>query len=92
MPTATESPDKPMQRSSQQEQPKPNPDQPKGGGVIERLRTSFDDIRSEVAKVTWPTREETRNLTIVVIGISAFVGILLGAVDGLLTFAYGLIK
>ncbi len=92
MPTATESQEKPMQRSSQPDQSKVNPDQPKSGGIIERLRTSFDDIRSEIAKVTWPTREETRNLTIVVIGISTFVGILLGAVDGILTFAYSLIK
>lgn len=82
-----------MQRSQQPEPPKnTGGDQPKSGGLIERLRTAFDDIRSEVAKVTWPTREETRNLTIVVIGISAFVGILLGAIDGLLGFAYGLLK
>jgi preprotein translocase subunit SecE len=88
----TDKPVKTMQRSSQPDQPKGSDDQPKSGGLIERIRTTFDDIRSEIAKVTWPTREETRNLTIVVIGISAFVGILLGAIDGLLTFAYGLIK
>jgi preprotein translocase subunit SecE len=92
MPTATESPEKPMQRAQQPEQPKSSSDQPKGGGLIERLRNTFDDIRSEIAKVTWPTREETRNLTIVVIGISAAVGILLGAIDGILGLAYGLIK
>lgn len=86
---ATESPAKPMQRNTQPEQPKS--DQPKRSGIIERLRNSFDDIRSEIAKVTWPTREETRNLTIVVIGISAFVGLLLGAVDGLFSFLIGLL-
>jgi preprotein translocase SecE subunit len=32
-------------------------------------------------KVTWPNREELRNLTIVVIGISAAVGVILGLLD-----------
>lgn len=86
---ATESPAKPMERNTQPEQPKS--DQPKSGGIINRVRDAFDDIRSEIAKVTWPTREETRNLTIVVIGISAFVGLLLGAVDGLFSFLIGLL-
>ena len=36
---------------------------------------------AELAKVTWPTREETRNLTIVVIGISVTLGVFLGVGD-----------
>ena len=32
-------------------------------------------------KVTWPTREELRNLTIVVIGLSAVCGLVLGLLD-----------
>jgi preprotein translocase subunit SecE len=43
---------------------------------------------SELRKVTWPTREETRNLTIVVIGITAVIGSALGALDALLQFLY----
>lgn len=83
----TDKPVKPMQRT-----PQPNPaDQPKKEGLGGRIRNTFEDIRSEIAKVTWPTREETRNLTIVVIGISAFIGILLGAVDAIATAAYGLL-
>jgi preprotein translocase subunit SecE len=49
--------------------------------ILSRLRRSFNDIRAEVMKVTWPTREELRNLTIVVIGISAGVGVVLGLLD-----------
>jgi preprotein translocase SecE subunit len=43
---------------------------------------------SELRKVTWPTREETRNLTIVVLGITAVIGSGLAALDALLQFLY----
>jgi preprotein translocase SecE subunit len=49
--------------------------------ILSRLRKGFNDIRAEVMKVTWPNREELRNLTIVVIGISAGVGVVLGLLD-----------
>ena len=45
------------------------------------MRDLLDGVSSEIKKVTWPTRTETRNLTIVVIGISVFVGGVLGIVD-----------
>ena len=48
---------------------------------IDRVRDLLDGIASEIKKVTWPNRSETRNLTIVVIGISVFVGGVLGIVD-----------
>jgi preprotein translocase SecE subunit len=35
-------------------------------------------------KVNWPDNETLRNLTIVVIGISTFLGIVLGGIDFLL--------
>ncbi len=53
--------------------------------LIRRLQSMLDDVRDEIRKVTWPTRLETRNLTIVVIGISVLVGGLLGFVDLILT-------
>ena len=39
------------------------------------------NIISELRKVTWPTREETKNLTIVVIVVAIAVGIILGLLD-----------
>lgn len=59
---------------------------------IGKLRANIRDIAAELRKVTWPTREETRNLTIVVIGISIFLGALLGSVDFVLTYLYRLIN
>lgn len=39
------------------------------------------DIFSELRKVTWPTRQETANLTGVVIIVSLALGVLLGGAD-----------
>ncbi len=46
-----------------------------------RVRKIFDDTKAEMKKITWPDRETTRNLTIVVIGISIVLGIMLGGID-----------
>ena len=45
---------------------------------------------SEMKKINWPDQETTRNLTIVVIGISVALGILLGGIDYLLVQLLGL--
>ena len=47
---------------------------------IQRL---FRDTMAETKKITWPDRETTRNLTIVVIAISLVLGLLLGGIDAL---------
>ena len=39
------------------------------------------DIVSELRKVTWPTRQETTHLSLVVIVISLLFGIVLGTAD-----------
>lgn len=60
---------------------------PERGGVNRRfdgLRRSYADTVAEMKKINWPDRETTKNLTIVVIGISVVLGILLGGVDFLL--------
>ena len=50
----------------------------------EGLRRVYRDTVAEMKKINWPDRETTKNLTIVVIGISAALGILLGGIDFLL--------
>lgn len=45
-----------------------------GSGIIEELK-----------KVTWPTKEETLRLTVIVIGISLIIGVYIGIIDVLLT-------
>ena len=47
--------------------------------------TFIKEVRTELAKVTWPTRPDTIRLTIIVIAISIGVGIYLGGLDLLFT-------
>ena len=47
-----------------------------------RAATSFtDSVVSELLKVAWPTREETTNNTMIVIGATLFFAILLAVYD-----------
>jgi preprotein translocase SecE subunit len=49
--------------------------------VIDRIRRYFSESWSELKKVTWPTREHVRNLTILVFVVSAFFGVYIGFFD-----------
>jgi preprotein translocase subunit SecE len=53
--------------------------------VIERIRRFFQESYSELKKVTWPTREHVRNLTVLVFVISAVIGVYIGVFDFLWT-------
>jgi len=43
----------------------------------------FKEVLVELKKVTWPTRQETIKLTVVVIAISVLVGLFIGGLDAL---------
>lgn len=43
------------------------------------------EVREELVKVVWPTRDEVIRLTLTVLLISLIVGVLLGGLDFLLT-------
>jgi preprotein translocase subunit SecE len=47
-----------------------------------------NDSVVEMKKVDWPDRKTTRNLTIVVLALTAVMAAVLGAFDLLLTFLY----
>ena len=47
----------------------------------------FKNSKSELKKVTWPTKKELINHTTLVIGFSLAMALFLGLVDFLLTFA-----
>ena len=59
-------------------------------GRLDRLREQFRNIMAELRKVTWPTPEETRNLTIVVIGLTAVIGTGLYLFDTVFEWLYQL--
>jgi preprotein translocase subunit SecE len=52
---------------------------------VTRLRRFIDEAWSELKKVTWPTREQVRNLTVLVFVISAVVGVYITVFDLIFT-------
>jgi preprotein translocase subunit SecE len=48
---------------------------------VTRLRRYFTEVASELRKVSWPTREQVRNLTVLVFAISFVVGLYITALD-----------
>jgi preprotein translocase subunit SecE len=48
---------------------------------VKRLRRYFDEVWSELKKVSWPTREQVRNLTVLVFAISFVVGLYITVLD-----------
>lgn len=49
--------------------------------IINKLTTFLKEVRLEVKKVDWPTRQETIKYTIIVIGVCVSVAVFLGGVD-----------
>ena len=52
-----------------------------GRPSIPRVRSYIGEIISELKKVVWPTREEARRLTVMVIIIAGAIGVILGVTD-----------
>ncbi len=46
-----------------------------------RLRDYVLEVRTEIEKVTWPTREDLKTHTVVVLWFLAIVGLAIGAMD-----------
>lgn len=49
--------------------------------MIARIRRFIEESYSELKKVVWPTRDQVRNLTVLVFVISAAVGAFIAVVD-----------
>lgn len=54
---------------------------------LEKTKNYFKEVKVEMSKVNWPTRTETINYTLVVIGVSIAVAAYLGALDFIFTSA-----
>ena len=50
-------------------------------GVIGRVREFVQEVLAEFRKVTWPSRQELANSTVVVIVVTVVLAFFLGAVD-----------
>ncbi len=59
---------------------------------MRRIRRFIDEAWSELKKVSWPTREQTRNLTVLVFAISLVIGLYITALDTVFQRAVGFIS
>jgi preprotein translocase subunit SecE len=59
---------------------------------VKRLRRYFDEVWSELRKVSWPTREQVRNLTVLVFAISFVVGLYITVLDQIFQGLLGLVS
>jgi preprotein translocase subunit SecE len=56
---------------------------------MNRLVTFLKEVRTELGKVSWPSRGQLARYTGVVVGISLFFALYLGGIDALLGWAIG---
>ena len=59
---------------------------------MKRLRRYFDEVWSELKKVSWPTRDQVRTLTVLVFTISFVVGLYITVLDQIFQGLLGLIS
>ncbi len=64
------------------EKPEPKP------GLMQSVTGYIRDVRVEMTKVSWPTRAELRESTLVVIVMVFLMAVFIGAVDRLLSYAF----
>jgi preprotein translocase SecE subunit len=55
---------------------------------VTRIRRFIEESWSELKKVTWPTVEQTRNLTVLVFLVSGAVGMFIAVFDALFQLAF----
>ena len=56
--------------------------------IVSRLIDFFREVRGEIQKVTWPTTEELRKATLVIVIFVALLGVFIGLMDTLLQFIF----
>ncbi len=56
-----------------------------------RLVHYFKEVRAEIRKVTWPSRREATNLTLIVLAVTAAASVFMGVVDWVFARIFALI-
>ncbi len=57
--------------------------------MLQKIQEFFKEVSVELKKVSWPTRQQTMNATVVVITVSFIVAFFLGIVDIVLARVVG---
>jgi preprotein translocase subunit SecE len=58
------------------------------GGKVDQTKQFYRDVKAEMKKVTWPTRQEVYNTTLVVLIAVVFFGFFLWGADLLIQLAF----
>lgn len=48
---------------------------------MSKVSSYINEVIREIKKVTWPSRKQTQDMTLLVIGVSLVVGLYIGALD-----------
>jgi preprotein translocase subunit SecE len=56
------------------------------GNFFKKIPKFFSEVKAEMKKVSWPTRQQTIRNTLIVIGASIVTAIFLGGLDALFTW------
>jgi len=59
--------------------------------MIKKISTFLTEVRGELAKVSWSTREELMGSTAVVLVFTALMTVFIGVIDFLLSFGLNII-
>jgi preprotein translocase SecE subunit len=59
---------------------------------VNRIRRFIAEAVSELRKVSWPTLEQTRNLTVLVFTVSLAVGVFIAVLDGVFQAIVGFLS
>jgi preprotein translocase subunit SecE len=59
----------------------------RSNAIVQYLRETWFELK----KVSWPTRREATNLTIIVVSVTTFLALVLGVLDWLFQTAFGLL-
>jgi preprotein translocase subunit SecE len=57
---------------------------PQQPGTVQRLVAFYHDVMAEMRRVTWPDWPQVRQLSIGVIALSLFIGLVIFVMDGIL--------
>lgn len=70
-----------MAKEQTTRKPAVRPNQPEKVGFFERAKNYLKGVRSELRKVTWPSRKELINYTIIVIVVTIILAMIIGLFD-----------
>ena len=76
---------KPQQKKAQQKSAKSSKQGPKKDGVLKKVLAYFKNVRLEIKRTTWPSRNEVLRMSLIVVGALLFFGVFIFAIDWVMT-------